>query len=160
MPHCSEDGLRELSIELGCLPPPKKGKKITPSKYAESLLPHQIVYNGVTYWFGTNARQNDFLSFALDTDKDHLWLHVKGSHGAHLIIRKSNPTDEEISFGCQICLLASGLNDGEVMYCVKSSVRKGSVPGQAIVKEYRSAFFRGIKAEAKEAYRLSGRARQ
>lgn len=160
LPFCSENGLRELSIELGCTPAPKKGKKTATTKYAESLLPHEIIHGGITYWYGTNARQNDFLSFALDTEKDHLWMHVKGNHGAHLIIRKANPTDAEISFGCEICLLASGLNDGEVMYCPKSNVRKGSVPGQAIVKEYRSAFFRSVSKQAKEAYQQARRAKQ
>ncbi|MCR5491300.1 MAG: NFACT family protein, partial [Bacilli bacterium] len=157
LPHCAEEGLRRLSEEFACTPLTKSKKKAGGIKYAESLLPYEIVHNGVTYWFGKSARENDFLSFALDTDKNHIWMHVKGTHGAHLIIRKANPSNEELSFGCEICLLASSLDDGEVMYCEKSQVRKGNVPGQAIVKEYQSATFRRISKEAREAYESSGR---
>ncbi len=157
LPHCAEEGLRRLSEEFGCMPLAKSKKKAGGIKVAESLLPYEIKRDGVTYWFGKSARENDFLSFALDTDKNHIWMHVKDTHGAHLIIRKANPSNEELTFGCEICLLASGLSDGEVMYCEKNQVRKGNIPGQAIVKEYRSATFRSISKQAKEAYAACGR---
>ena len=104
------------------------------------------------YLFGKNAKQNDFLSFAYATNKDYLWLHVKEAHGAHLIIQKENPSDQEIGMGCQIALLASKKEDGEVMYCPKKNVRRGNVPGQALVKEYRSATFRKIDPKARQAF--------
>ncbi len=117
-----------------------------------SLRPYEINRNGVSYLFGKNAKQNDFLSFAYATNKSYLWLHIKDDHGAHVIIRKENPINEEISFACEIALLASKKEEGEVMYCPRKNVKRGNVPGQAIVKEYKSATFRRVSEEAKKAF--------
>ena len=124
-----------------------------------AIHPYEINRDGVSYLFGRNAKQNDFLTFAYATGKSYLWLHVKDDHGAHVILRKENPSDEEISFACQIALLASKKEEGEVMYCPRKNVRRGNVPGQAIVKEYKSATFRRISPEAKEAFSLAKKAK-
>lgn len=124
-----------------------------------ALHPFEIVKDGVSYLFGKNAKQNDFLSFAYATNKSYLWLHVKDDHGAHVILRKESPSDKEISFACEIALLASKKEEGEVMYCPRKNVRRGNVPGQAIVKEYKSATFRRISKEAREAFSLASKAK-
>lgn len=115
-------------------------------------LPFVATSAGVSYLFGKTAKQNDCLSFLLATSKTRIWVHVKGNRGAHLIIRKDDPSDKEIERGCEIALLASNLSMGEVMYTPHVNVRRGSVPGQAIVKEYRSAYIRAISPEAVEAF--------
>ncbi|MBO4541414.1 MAG: NFACT family protein [Bacilli bacterium] len=124
----------------------KNGKK---HGIASSDLPYLVQKDGVTYLYGKNARQNDFLSFHLDTAKSHTWIHVLGDHGAHLIIRKENPSKEEISLACQLALLLSDKEDGDVMVALKKDVRKGNVPGQAIVEHYESFHFSKIEEEAK-----------
>lgn len=128
-----------------------KGVSSTALSYA-ALHPYEIVKDGVSYLFGKNAKQNDFLSFAYATNKSYLWLHIKDDHGAHVVLRKANPSNEEISFACEIALLASKKEEGEVMYCPRKNVRRGNVPGQAIVNEYKSATFRRVSEEAKDAF--------
>ena len=146
-----EDFLLKAEKEYGLDGILDKGIKATPLSDS-SLLPMEARIDGVRYLFGKNAKQNDFLSFAYATNKDYLWFHVKEAHGAHLIIQKENPSDQEIGMGCQIALLASKKEDGEVMYCPKKNVRRGNVPGQALVKEYRSATFRKIDPKARQAF--------
>ena len=130
-----------------------ESKGISSTALSDSALhPYEIQKDGVTYLFGRNARQNDFLSFAYATNKSYLWLHVKDDHGAHVILKKADPSNEEIAFACEIALLASKKEEGEVMYCPRKNVKRGNVPGQAIVKEYKSATFRHIREETKEAF--------
>ncbi len=130
-----------------------ESKGVSSTELSDSALhPYEIQREGVTYLFGKNAKQNDFLSFAYATNKTYLWLHVKDDHGAHVILKKACPNNEEITFACQIALLASKKEEGEVMYCPRKNVKRGNVPGQAIVKEYKSATFRHISDEAKEAF--------
>lgn len=149
--NADESFLAEAEKEYGLNKIQSKGISSTPLSDS-SLLPMQTAVGDVTYLFGRNARQNDYLTFAYATAKNHIWIHVKDAHGAHLIIKKDSPSDQEIALGCQIALLASKKEDGEVMYCPRKNVKRGNVPGQALVKEYRSATFRGISKEAREAY--------
>ena len=149
--NADESFLAEAEKEYGLNKIQSKGISSTPLSDS-SLLPMQTTVSDVTYLFGRNARQNDYLTFAYATAKNHIWIHVKDAHGAHLIIKKDSPSDQEIALGCQIALLASKKEDGEVMYCPRKNVKRGNVPGQALVKEYRSATFRGISKEAREAY--------
>ena len=132
----------------------KNGKK---EGFSHADLPYSIVSDGVSYLYGKNARQNDFLSFHLDTAKNHTWIHILNDHGAHLIIRKENPSLEEISLGCQIALLLSNKQDGDVMVAKKKDVRKGSVPGEAIVEHYEAFHFNKIEEKAKELLLLGKR---
>ncbi len=145
----SEDSLEAYSKQYG-LDKIKDGKSTPLSDSA--ILPYSVTIDEVTYLFGKNARQNDCLSFLLDTAKTHIWIHVKDNHGAHLIIKKDNPSEEEIEKGCELALLASNLEMGEVMYTPHVNVRRGNVPGQAIVKEYRSALIRSISPQVRDAY--------
>ena len=137
-----------------------QSKGLSSTSLSDSALrPYEIRHGGVSYLFGKNAKQNDFLTFAYATKKTYLWLHVKDDHGAHVILKKENPSDEEISFACEIALLASKKEEGEVMYCPRKNVKRGNAPGQAIVKEYKSATFRRISPEAKEAFASSSKAK-
>ena len=130
-----------------------ESKGISSSELSSSSLhPFEVTYRGNIYLFGKNAKQNDFLSFAYATDKSFLWLHVKGDRGAHVVLKKENPSNEEIAFACQLALLASKREEGEVMYCPRKNVKRGNVAGQAIVKEYRSATFRSVSPEVKKAF--------
>ena len=54
------------------------------------------------------------------------------------MIRKANPTDEEITLGCELALLSSNLSSGEVIYCSQKNIRSGKANVQVIIGEYRS----------------------
>ena len=127
--------------------PRKKNQKKSGISHAD--LPYFILKDGVTYIYGKNARQNDFLSFHLDTAKTHTWIHVLDEHGAHLIIRKEKATLEEIAIGCQLALLLSEKEDGDVMVAKKKDVRKGNAPGQALVEAYESFHFSKIDEDVR-----------
>ena len=117
-----------------------------------AIHPYSVEEGGAYYVFGKNASQNDFLSFLLLTKSDYLWFHVKEGHGAHLILQKENPNNEEITLACELCLLASSREEGEVLYTQHKNIRRGNVKGQAIVRTYQSAYFRQVSPKAKETY--------
>ena len=118
----------------------------------QAFLPSEVLYGGVRYVFGRNARQNDFLGTLFSKKGECLFLHVKLGHGAHLIIDKENPTDKEVEVGCCLALLASHQEMGEVMIAKKKDVRKGTSIGQAVVKAYTSALIRKIDPSIQNAF--------
>ena len=115
-------------------------------------MPYKVEIDGTSYWFGKNAIQNDCLSFLYATKKERLWFHVKNAHGAHLILQKDNPSNEEVFTACCLTLLASKKEDGEVQYTPHKYVKRGNVPGQAVLGPYQSAFIREIPSRIKEAF--------
>ena len=131
-----------------------KKERVSPSIYPYAA------YRGETcYLIGHSASSNSFLSFVYDTDPTHYWLHVKGTHGSHVIIRKANPTDEEITLGCELALLSSNLSSGEVIYCPHKNIRRGKANGQVILGEYRSAYIRKVSDGAKRIYQSREKAK-
>lgn len=131
-----------------------KKERVSPSIYPYAA------YRGETcYLIGHSASSNSFLSFVYDTDPTHYWLHVKGTHGSHVMIRKANPTDEEITLGCELALLSSNLSSGEVIYCPHKNIRRGKANGQVILGEYRSAYIRKVSDGAKRIYQSREKAK-
>lgn len=116
-------------------------------------LPYKVEYNGTTFWFGKSALQNDCLSFLYATKKDRLWFHVKNAHGAHLILQKDHPSNDDIFAACCFTLLASKKEDGEVQYTEHKFVKRGGVPGQAVLGSYQSAYIPHIPEEMKIAFK-------
>ncbi len=149
--NASEEAIKELLDRYSILDRKAKGKK---EKLSPALYPYKVEIDGTVYLFGHNAAMNDFLSFVYDTRKSHYWLHVKDTHGAHLLIQADNPSDKQIQYGCELTLLASHLEEGEVIYCPRGNIRKGKEKGQVVLGEYQSALIRRISPEAKEAYQL------
>ncbi len=144
----SEEYLALLSEKYGFGSKNAKKKK---NDVGSALLPYFVTYNGVTYLYGKSAKQNDFLTFHFDTSRNHGWLHVEGDSGAHVIIKKDHPNEDEVSFGVKLALLASGLEEGMVSYSLRKDVRNGSVPGQAVLLSFRS--IRGeVDEEAKAIF--------
>ena len=149
---CDEAMLEKLSKEYGLEETGNKKKGLKTPLSGNAIHPYSVEEGGVYYVFGKNASQNDFLSFLLLTKSDYLWFHVKEGHGAHLILQKENPNNEEITLACELCLLASSREEGEVLYTQHKNIRRGNVKGQAIVRTYQSAYFRQVSPKAKETY--------
>lgn len=147
--NADEEAMKELLERYSILERKGKGKK---ERLSPALYPYKAEIGGTAYLFGHNAASNDFLSFVYDTRKTHYWLHVKDTHGAHLLIQADNPTDEQIQYGCELALLASNKEEGEVIYCPRGNIRKGKEKGQVVLGEYQSAMIRKISPEAREAY--------
>lgn len=134
--HSDEAGLEDM---LKPYEPKKKAtkKKEELSNNFSSSLPFYVTSpSGVKVIYGKNAKENDCLTFMLETSKEHYWLHVMGDSGAHVIIKSNEASQDDITFAASIALLVSKKEDGEVMLAKRGDVRKGSVPGQAIVKKF------------------------
>ena len=145
---CDEETLSRL---LGKDKAPSKGKKQT-QEPKKALAPFVAKIADRYYYFGRSAKQNDSLSFLYATHPSYLWFHVKDTRGAHVILPFDKPSNQEITYACELCLLATGLEQGEVQYTEHRNIRKGSVRGQVILGSYQSAYIRKVSPEAKEAY--------
>lgn len=115
----------------------RKGhKKADDSLFGSSSLPYEVRYEGTRIAFGRNARQNDALSFLLLTAKNHLWFHAIGTKGPHVIIKSDSPSPEIINLAAEIAIKEAKKIDGLVMMTPHKNIKKGSIAGEAIVKEY------------------------
>ncbi len=151
-----ESGLELLAQELGVTP--QSGRKGRDNlALTSSTLPYFVEYNNTHYLFGKNAKQNDCLTFLYCTARNHLWFHVMGDSGAHLIIRKDNVEESEIHFAAELTLLASNKEDGDIMYTYRKMVNKGTNPGQVKVKEFKTIHIKKISSEALSAFREAKR---
>lgn len=136
--------------------PEKKGAPKVHKKHSFDVkgpLPYVIKSEGHVFYFGKNAKQNDYLTFLYATNPSFYWFHVKDQTGAHLILPEANPSEATLNLACALVLLASGKEEGEVQYTQHKNIRRGSVKGQVILASYRSATFRSIPEEARELYR-------
>lgn len=152
-----EAGLEELAKTWGLTATKRLGEKKKADKGVSRLsrdsIPFATDYHGTKILFGKSAKQNDCLTFLLDTSKGHSWLHVNGSTGSHVMIKKENPSLDEIRVAAEICLLNSGLSEGEVMLASREDVRKGPVAGLAIVKKFRLLRLAKVSSESQELIR-------
>lgn len=134
-------------LELGNLLFPNKFK--IPSKRKIESKPGEVIINNQKIYYGKNAKQNDALTFK-KANKDDLFLHIKDNHGSHVIIASSNPDNEVILTACEIALLLSNKNDGEILYTKVKNVKKGSSLGQAILTSYKSYYIKSIRSKTKK----------
>ncbi len=113
-------------------------------------LPYKVVHDGTTYMFGKNGIQNRYLTFFLSRSKNHVWLHIEGEHGSHLLIQKDNPSEEEISLASEMIVYLSSREDGVVQIANRGDVRQGNSLGQVILKDYRIKRISSVSALAKQ----------
>lgn len=153
--EADESGLEELfKEELKQSKTPSKNGK-APQKglaLAGSTIPYEVLFGTTRILFGKSAKENDCLTFLLDTSKNHAWLHVLGTTGSHLMIKKDAPTKDEIRMGAELCLLNSRMASGEVMVALRKDVRKGAVPGQAIVKKFETVHVSHVSEQAEKLF--------
>jgi len=121
----------------------KENEKISCSLNSETI-PYFIEVNGTKFLFGKSAKQNAFLTFLYDTSKEHYWFHIASRSGSHVIIKKENPSEEEMRIAAEICLINSSECDGDVLYTKRKYVRKGSTLGEAILKEYKTIHLKNV----------------
>lgn len=127
-------------------------KSSHPTQVTAFNMPYKINKDGIFYYFGKNAQQNDYLSFNKKFDREYVWLHVKDKPGAHVIIAKRKPSSKEIDFAAQIALIASKCQVGNVTVAIKKNVRKGRTTGEAILKNYTVIKINNIDDRSYELY--------
>lgn len=128
--------------------PKKKARNVNALSSKE--LPYRVVYNDTTYMFGRNGIQNRYLTFFLSRSKNHVWLHIEGDHGSHLLIQKDNPSEEEIALASEMIVYLSSKEDGTVQIANRGDIRQGNTLGQVILKEYRVKRVSNVSPLAKE----------
>ena len=104
----------------------------TPSRKkttSKPKAPQQFVHEGVVFYVGRNAKQNEVVTFELAHHSD-LWLHVKDVPGAHVIAKTTNVTEAVLRFGANLaaCYSASRYSSSvEVQYTTRKHIKK--IPG-------------------------------
>ena len=141
--YMNEDDIQELAVLLF----PNKFK-LGNRKKIESKLGEVIVEN-TKIFYGKNAKQNELLTFK-KSNKNDLFLHIKDEHGSHVVIASNNPSNEVILTACEIALLLSGREDGEVQATEVKNIKKGSFQGQAILTSYKSYIIKSIRSKTKK----------
>ena len=138
-------------IELGNMLFPNKFK-IGGKKKIEAK-PGEVVVENTKILFGRNAKQNDELTFKR-ANREDTFLHVKDIHGSHVIICSPNPSNEVILTACEIALLLSGKDDGEIQSTKIKNLKKGSFLGQAILTSYQSYVIKSIRMKTKRLLKI------
>ncbi|MCQ2796603.1 MAG: NFACT family protein [Bacilli bacterium] len=112
-----------------------KSKKETIPSY----LPYYINWQNVTYYFGHNALENDYLTFKMfKKSSDVIWLHIKDKPSAHLIINKSNPTNLDLDIACSLLLLKNKLTAGEIIYTSRKNLTRANQLAKVNILRYKS----------------------
>ena len=141
--YMNEDDIQELAVLLF----PNKFK--LGSKKKIETKPGEIIVEGTKIFYGKNAKQNDLLTFK-KSNKSDLFLHIKDEHGSHVVITSTNPSNEVILTACEIALLLSGKEEGEIQATEIKNVKKGSFIGQAILTSYKSYTIKSIRSKTKK----------
>ena len=137
----NDDELLALSQEL--LPKQSQKKKTLPIKYGT------VIYDNVRILYGKNASSNNELTFKVAT-KDDWYLHIKDYHGAHVIIRHSNPSNAVKLVAAELCLILSNKTTGEVMIANMKDVKKGHALGEANLLNYSTIVLNEVRESTKE----------
>ena len=134
----NDDELLALSEEL--LPKIKNKKKVSPIRYGS------LTYQGVKILYGKNASSNNELTFKV-ANKDDYYLHIKDYHGAHVIIRDINPSNEVKLVAAELCLILSNKEAGDVMITNMKNVKKGHALGEANLLNYNVITLNKVREE-------------
>ena len=140
-----DDIIDELK-EQGYIKEYKSNKNKKNKKKIEKIYnPRFITIDGIKIGFGLSSYQNDYLTFTL-AKKDDYFLHVKDSHGPHVIIFSSNPSQEVILVAAEIALYLANKTVGEIYLADKKDVKK--IPGQlgkVIINNYQTISLNSIR---------------
>ena len=120
-------------------------KKHTPKKKTINVAykPYYIQVDDIKIGFGKNAIQNNELTFKL-AKKDVMFLHVKNTHGSHVVIFSSSPSKKLLEIAGTICLITSNLTSGEIIYTQIKNLKKTSQLGKVILNKYESFYLKEI----------------
>ena len=139
-------------IELTELLFPNKFKMGNNKKKIEAK-PGELTVDGVKIYFGKNAKQNDYLTFK-KAHKDHYFFHIKDVHGSHVIVGNNKPNKEIILTACELALLLSQKECGDVQCTQVKNIKKGSFLGQALLTSYETYTINSIREETKKLLKL------
>ena len=154
--YLNENDYEELISELidKKLIKTKGPHKIKNLKNAQ--MPYFVVHDNVRIGFGKNSKQNSTLTFSY-ANKDDYFLHIKNSHGNHVIIFESNPSDEVIKFALQFCVYLAKKNDAEVIFAKVRTIKKGKDEGLVKLSQYESYTIKNFDYDFDEVIKTATR---
>ena len=91
-----------------------------------------------------SVSSNNELTFKVAT-KDDYYLHIKDYHGAHVIIKDSNPSNEVKLVAAELCLILSNKDAGDVMITSMKNVKKGHALGEANLLSYSTITLNNVR---------------
>lgn len=148
IPIYTEEDLITLSHEIGFNDKEKKTSKKIKSKEKKPLFSY-IDYNGVKIAFGKSKEQNHYLTFKY-AKPDYTIFHIKGYSGAHVVACSEKINDEIILLACEIALILSNKQEGEIMFEKRKQIKKGDSLGQIQFKSHRTIYLKSVRLETKE----------
>lgn len=147
-----EEIRRELVLEGYIKPISVKNKPKAPK--TNKISPHFVSYQDIKIGYGKNNLQNDELTFGRAT-ANSIFLHVKNYPGAHVIIFHENPSKDVLTLAGEIALISCGLESGEIDVARKKNVKKTSMRGLVILKEYQTIFLKEIHPATYELMKIA-----
>lgn len=115
----------------------KKKQNSKKKKTHTSFSPIEYEIDGFKIYVGRNNKENDWLTFKF-ASKNDIWFHTKDIHGSHVILKASQPINDEILIKCaQIAAKHSKARNSSnipVDYCNVQFVKKpaSTKPGMVI----------------------------
>jgi Predicted RNA-binding protein homologous to eukaryotic snRNP len=119
-----------------------RGKREKISKKEPQARPLKFDVGGFTVYAGKNNVQNELVTFTLGSAKD-IWLHAKGAHGSHVII-KTDGRDVPEKILENAASLAAFMSEAkfsdfaEVDYTERRNVKRAGRTGMVNYTDYKS----------------------
>lgn len=107
------DEVRAELVEMGLMRDDGKKKKAKPAPSE----PYSFDIDGATLLVGKNHAQNDRITRG--AQKTDIWLHVKGAHGCHAVLKTDSPTDAQLVRAAELAAFystARGADKADVDY--------------------------------------------
>ena len=139
------EGIREELVKGGYIRPEEgKKKNRKKKKKDDGVQIASVIYDDTEILYGRNNLQNEALTFH-QAHKSDLWFHAKDYHGAHVVVRSSNPSEDVIRFAAELAAYYSKGRDSSsvpVNYCPVSSLKKipGAKPGMVSLGNYKTIY--------------------
>ena len=140
-----DEDLEELKLLILGEDKTPKGRKSKGPK----ISPSCITYNGTRIGFGKTDEQNEILTFK-KSQPNYTFIHVEHHHGAHVVIMKDNPSNEEIELASMIALHLSKLSDGNIQVALIRDVKKGNSKGLVNLKKYHTVYITHIRDDIRD----------
>ena len=127
-------------------------KKVKVSKFA----PYYIIIDKTKIVFGKSDLQNDELTFKRAKPRYH-FFHIENYTGAHVVIFNEFPSDEQILVACEICLILSKKESGDIATALIKDLRKGQKIGQVLFKTSSCIHLNRVREQTKKILELATR---
>lgn len=126
-----------------------KAKKNQSTKRKQNRKPNIMTFqfeHDIKILVGKSSIQNDYLTFHY-AKKEDVWLHVKGYHGAHVVINTATPDEETLYYGALLAVYFSQIKASgsvEVNYCQVKTLKKpkGASMGLVLLGAHKTIYVR------------------